>query len=318
VVASPEKYAEILPLIKDLDRPKAQVLIESALVEMSTDRFLDLGLELGTADNPVGKTIAGATHFGLTTISGGARVPVAPTLGGVTVSFLKDANVVSLLRLAAKDEDIAFIAAPRIMASDNKTATVDISEQREYQKSIVTPEGRTSEVTHGGFLSATISLHITPHITEGGIVRLEIKQITEQFLPGTTQGDSTLTNKLSRTAETEVVIPGGSTVVIAGLTASVQITTVNKVPWLGDVPLLGWLFRRTESTKQQRNLCIFITPHILKGAADLARETEYRKEKMRRQAASSKGPPLPMKTFEEITGGGASPAPQKLRKDPGT
>lgn len=312
VVAAPDKFNEILALIKKLDKPKAQVQIESALIEMSTNKMMDLGIELATTDGP-GPGVRGfaGTTFGMSSITESGRVPIAPANGGVVAGVFKGAAgaIPFLIEMSQYDEGISFIASPRLVASDNKKATVKISEQREYLKSIITPEGRTSEVTHGGYLDAGVTLEITPHINEEGTVRLEISQTTEQFLPSTQTANGPLTNKASRMAQTEVLVPNGTTVVIAGLTRTVESKTVQKIPYLGDIPLLGFFFRRTSTTNEQRNLCIFITPTILRTPEALTAETDKRRTQMKQIGDPKKGGvPVPEKTLDEVTGSKDRPA----------
>jgi len=311
VVATPEKYAELLPLLKDLDRPKAQVLIEAALAELSMDKLLDLGVELATLDRP-GENIRGfgGTTMGMSTLTEAGRVPAEPPHGGLTVGLFKNRvfDIAALVRLSAKTEEVQLIAAPRIMASDNRKATVEIAEEREFLKSVVTPEGRTSEVTSGGFHKAGITLEITPHVNEAGTIRLEIMTQTDEFLPGTASQGVTLTNRNSRKARTEVTIPRGCTVVIAGLTRTAKVKTVRKVPLLGDIPLLGFFFRRTETSDQQRNLCIFITPRVLDTEESLAMETQSRRNELKQGfGAPSAGPSAA--ALEKVTGGTETEAP---------
>lgn len=311
VVAPSDKYAEILTLIKQLDKPKAQVQIESALIELSTNRLMDLGVELALTDQPgQGVRGFGGTTFGMSTVSSGGRVPVAPANGGVVAGLMKNAAglVPFLIEMSQSDEGISFIASPRLVASDNKKAIVKITEQREYLKSIITPEGRTSEVTHGGYLDAGVTLEITPHINEEGTVRLEISQTTEQFLPSSATA-GTPNGKASRMAQTEVLVPDGTTVVIAGLTRTVESQSISKIPYLGDIPLAGFFFRRTNSTKEQRNLCIFITPTILRNRNALTAEADRRRAEMKGLANTKKsGTPLPERTFDEVTGQKDKPA----------
>lgn len=296
LVCGPDKYKEILPLIQDLDKAKAQVQIESALVEMSMDRLLDLGVELASLDPPGSNARGfGGTTFGMSTVTAAGRTPILPTEGGLTAGIFKDKalNIAALLRLSQSDENVSFLAAPRLMATDNKAAMVKISEMREYERSVISPEGTTSAVTGGSFNEASITLEIIPHINDQGTVRLEIKQTTEQFLPSTESSTgSTLTNKTSRMAQTEVLVPEGTTAVIAGLTRTVQSKRVAKVPVLGDIPLLGFLFRRTTVTNEQRNLCVFITPTILRGAEALAAQAEVRRQEIAQTAAKA-GLPSP-------------------------
>jgi len=305
VIATPDQYAQILPLIEQLDRPKAQVLIEAALVEMSMERLLDLGVEMATVDRPGERARGfGATSFGLSTITEEGRIPLPPPAGGLTAGIFKDEafNIPALIRLSQSDDEISFIAAPRLMASEGKEAVVDISEKREFLKSIVSPEGRTSEVTSGGFHEAKIELKITPYVNQAGMVRLLIEQTTEQFLPSTQTPSGPLTNLTKRFAQTEVNVPEGRTVVIAGLTGTTQVTSVRKVPVLGHIPILGFFFRRKELTNQQRNLCVFITPRIMSSEESLTAEADRRRQEMkdlaRRSVAGQRDEAL-----DKVTGG---------------
>jgi len=314
IIATPDRYAELLPLLRDLDRPKAQVLIEAALVELSMERYMDLGLELATGDQPGGgMRVLGGTTFGMSTITEAGRVPIQPDRGGATIGLFKDSalNIPVLLRLSAQDSGVSFLAAPQLMTSDNQKASVVIAEEREYMKKTVSSEGTTTDVTSGGYNKASITLEITPQISDNGRVRMKVKQVTEQFLPSTdTSTGYPLTNKSSRTADTEVTVPDGRTVIIAGLTRTVKTETISKVPYIGDIPWVGYLFRRTETDHQQMNLCVFITPRIVRSEADMAAETQRQKGELRAMSETS-AIKLHEADFEKVTGGRVSPGPQK-------
>ncbi|MCD6415318.1 MAG: hypothetical protein J7M08_01305 [Planctomycetes bacterium] len=291
-IATASRYQEILPLLEELDRPKAQVEIEAALFEISTDKLMDIGVELNTIDPPGSnpRGFGGAT-FGLSSLTEAGKTPIPPVEGGLTAGIFKGSatRIAALIRASEKDEAISFIAAPRITTVDNKSATVKIAERREFLKSIVSPEGRTSEVTSGGFNEAGIELKINPHINGEGGVRLEIMTQIDQFLPSTTtQEGASLTNVVQRKAETEVCVPDGNTVVIGGLTRTTMVKTVRCVPILGHIPLLGFLFRRQVDEKEERNLCIFITPHIHTGPETMAAEAERRKQELKDIETKSK------------------------------
>jgi general secretion pathway protein D len=292
VIASPDRYAEYLPLFLDVDKPKDQVQIESAIVELSTDRLADLGVELATADVPSATSgVIGAvgTSFGLTTIAadGVTRVPVAPPNGGLTAAIFKNLNVAAIARLSLQDQNVAFIAGPLVTTNDNCKATVDISEERQTQQSIISPEGQTSGVTAGPPATASISLEITPHINDEGTVRMEIVSLTEQFLATTITTDGVpLYNKSSRKATTQVTVPNGSTIVIGGLTSTTQTKTIQKVPFLGDIPLLGWFFSHWQTETQRESLCIFITPRVIRSKASMALAVQEKKDQLRKMNES--------------------------------
>jgi len=294
ILASQQKYREIEPWLAALDTEQPQVMLESTYIEIGTEKLADFGVELATLDGP-GSNVRGfmATSMGLSTITEDGRLPIEPALGGLTAGVFRDEalNIAVLARLSQKDEDISFVAAPSVMTVDNKEASILLSEEREYETSTFSAEGDTREITSGGFHKADIELVITPHVKEGG-VRLNIMTRIEQFLPSS--GD--LTNIAKRKVTTEVHVPDGSTVVIAGLTRTLQSKEIRKVPILGDIPLLGFFFKRTITTNQKRHLCIFITPRVLKTGDALASETRNRAKAL--DAQYPEGIPAVRETLE--------------------
>ena len=290
VIASPDRYAEYLPLFKQIDKPRDQVQIQSAIVELSTDRMAQLGIQLATADVPTATSgiigVAG-TNFGLATLNstGTGETPVPPANGGLTAAVFKNLNIPAIIQLSQQDQNVAFIASPLVTTNDNCKATVDISTNQQTQQSIISPEGTTSGVTAGPNFTTSISLEITPHINDEGTVRMEIVSLTEEPGPITSAASGTgtvpLYSKSSRKATTQVTVPNGATIVIGGLTNTNDTKTIQKVPFLGDIPVLGWLFRNTVTQRQQVNLCIFITPHVMRSRENMAQSVEAQKAKLK-------------------------------------
>ena len=308
-IATTSEYERIQRLLKDMDAPKKQVEIVAALIELSTDKLADLGVELTSINEP-GENPRGfaGTVFGLSEITKQGRQPVPPQGGGLTTGIFKDTpfKIPLLIRLAKREEDVSFVAAPRVTTVDDKEATMQIAERREFQKSIISPEGRTSAVTSGGFNEAATKLQITPHVNEQGGVRMEIKTQVDQFL-SSRGGKNNLTTITERTAETQVTTANGGTIVIGGLTRTTDKKEVQSVPFLGSIPYLGTLFRREIDTKQQRNLYIFITPHIHEGQKAIARDTTQKRKRIRRKT-KSRDMPLPVQPFKSLTGSEESQA----------
>jgi len=307
VTATPARYEQVLSVIKKLDRPSAQVVIESAMVELNLDKLFDLGVELGTIDKP-GDSMRGfaGTTFDLSTITADGREILVPTSGGLTGGIFKDSafQIPALVQLAQKDSDVSLIISPSVMTRDNREARILIAEEREYAKREYSPEGETNVITSGGYNDAKVELNITPHINVEGTVRLNIHVVIQQFLPSTEVSGIELTNKTSREAETEVTVPDGYTVVIGGLTSNVMSDSVSKVPILGDIPGLGFLFRRTSKTNEKRNLCVFITPHIFRTVEELRDEAERRKTEMHAASLDKDGESvLPLELLDKVTGG---------------
>ena len=304
VIAAADRYEEMIPLIKDLDRPRAQVEIEAVLMEISTDKLIDIGIELNSIDRPgEGPRGFGGSAFGLSAITEDGKVPIPPIEGGLMAGVFKDSvfKIAALIRASEKEEGISLVKAPRITTLDNVTATITISEEREYLKSTISPEGATREVTRGGFSKAATMLEITPHVNREGTVRLNIVTMIDQFLPGTATADGiSLTNIAKREAKTEVCVPDGDMVVIAGLTRTDKSKTTYKVPILGHIPLLGRLFRREVETEEQRHLCIFITPHVHWDPNTMVAEAKRRKEEMA-SVAEKNASILPRGTPKKMT-----------------
>ena len=125
-----------------------------------------------------------------------------------------------------------------------------------------------------------IMLEITPHISQGGLVRLEINSEFTKLIEDVTNSSSDTPTTAKRQAETVVSMNSGSTVVIGGLIRDDKVTTQKKIPLVGDLPLIGGLFRYQKDTLQKTNLLIFITPYVMGDQADLERMTERKKEQM--------------------------------------
>lgn len=145
-----------------------------------------------------------------------------------------------------------------------------------YDTKTLSPDGNITSITFGGYLDASIKLKITPHISENDYLRLEIEQTVEQFF--SSAYSETRPGKTTRNAKTTVTIPDKDTVIIGGLTRDTVGKTMKKIPLLGDIPLLGVLFRWTKDETKKTHLCIFITPGIIKQFTDLIEKTEEQKK----------------------------------------
>ncbi len=282
ITAPPALWTEMEKLIKQIDVKKLQVLLEAAIVELSMEKMVELGIELATIGEPAeGVRGFGSTGFGLSKIDPATgRSPIMTE--GMTMGVWKRTvgNIPFLLRAAQKDTGLDVMAAPRLLTNDNNKAEINISEMIPYDTTTIGPDGTVTGVTFGGYHEAGIKLIITPHISEDNYLRLEIEQTVEQFFASAYS--ETRPAKTKRTAKTTVTIPNKDTVIIGGLTRDNMNTTEKKIPLLGDIPLLGALFRWTKKEGQKTNLCIFITPHIMKHFSDLTDKTSEYKEPLER------------------------------------
>lgn len=281
ITAPKELYSRMEELIKQLDIRKTQVLIEAAIVELSMEKMLELGVELASATDAGGEFKGfGESDFNLSSKSVTGKVPTDTT--GLTVGIWKESagKIPFLLKANQKDSGINVMAMPRLLANDNNEATINIADSIPYDTRTIGPDGTVTGITFGGYQEAGIKLKIIPHIAKDDYLRLEIEQTAEQFF--SSAYSETRPGKTSRTAKTIVTVPNKGTVIIGGLTRDDKTTTTTGIPLLADIPLLGLLFRSTKDEIKKTNLCIFITPHIMKELNELIEKTGEEKEPLER------------------------------------
>ncbi len=282
-------------VIRRLDQRRPQVLIKATVVEIiSTDDF-DLGVELARLEDPAGRTIgAGRTSFGLSTITADPAtnafsITPVPT-PGVTLLALRDKiGNIPFLMTALKDKaKLEILDEPEAATNDNGLAEMKVTQQVPVLQQTLTGTGIVQN-TFSKFETAETTLTISPHISEGGYLRLETKVKIEKFLRES--ADPTIPPpKRSREITTkEIMVPNAGTMVIGGIVTQDKSDSTTSVPLLGDIPLLGWMFRRTQSSEEKRTLYIFLTPYILYdyGFGDYRDVTRLRKSDIERLRGDS-------------------------------
>ncbi len=282
IAAGKTRYEEVLDLIIQLDQRQDQVLIETALISLTGDDFRDIGVELAGAD-VMGDGGFGVTNFGLSDIDiGDGTTPPIRTpnvLNGVTAGLLDgdDANIPILLAAVDTLDESNVLNVPSVLVNNNRTATVRTLDE---QPTSTTSQGQVSDQTSfAGYEDAGITLTITPSISAARYLRLDISLIVSTFAGTFTPGDNLPPPRITREIITTVNVPDGDTMVIGGIITDNQTHSRTGVPWLGDVPLLGALFRRDSDRDATTTLYFFVTPHILHDDdfADLA-EISYQKK----------------------------------------
>lgn len=267
IMASPNDYNNILQVIKKLDRRSKQVFVQVLIAEVSLDKSRDIGLEGGVIGGGVLNkylTVAGL-YDPLGSLS---KLGTAITaLGGNTLSGIdpRPANVAAVLHALDKNGLVNILSTPNILTSDNKEAEINVGENVPFQ-------GQSTQSTIGTTTSVErkdigINLKIKPQISEGDFIRLDLSQEISAVKNDKGQAIDLVTTK--RSTKTSIVIKDKETVVIGGLIQDTEDENISKVPILGDIPGLGWLFKTKTKTRKKTNLMILITPQIVKDAADL-------------------------------------------------
>ncbi|WP_406682005.1 type IV pilus secretin PilQ [Shewanella subflava] len=266
--------AEILEsihrLIEVLDIPIKQVLIESRMVTVKDDVSEDLGIRWGITDQQGTKGTSGSLE-GADSIAGGiipglddrlnVNLPAAvsnPTSIAFHVAKLADGTVLDLELSALEQENKGeIIASPRITTSNQKAAYIEQGVEIPYV------ESASSGATSVSFKKAVLSLRVTPQITPDNrvILDLEITQDSQGKTVQTPTGEAVSID--TQRIGTQVLVDNGETIVLGGIYQQNLISRVSKVPVLGDIPLVGFLFRNTTDRNERQELLIFVTPKII-------------------------------------------------------
>lgn len=280
-----EHLNEIQDFIKQLDKPAKQVLIQVRIVNIDDQYERELGARFGiTYSDYLSGTLAGANQLAqgtrpafVTPLTDRLNFNQAATNlfgqpASVGLALAKLGNVFLDLELSAMEKDgtIQIVSSPRIVTANQQTATIQQGEEIPYQ------EASSSGATSVSFKNAVLSMDVTPQITADNKIMLNVK-VTEnkrgQQVLGATEinGEiqpSTLTPPAIDTQEMEsnVLLNNKESVVIGGIYRQIKGTTIVRVPFLGSIPIIGWLFRNKQDTNSKRELLVFITPTILNNA----------------------------------------------------
>jgi general secretion pathway protein D len=289
VVASPSDYQNILQIIKQLDKRRRQVFVEAMIAEVYIDKLLELGTKWRAAVTKDGEPIfiTGVGQVDSSTVSSIVTGLTGLTMGGmanyftIPASFISGATsdirapgIAALFSMSDFRDAVNILSTPQILTSDNKEAEIIVGENVPFlskrERDITTTNTVLSSIERRDI---GITLKITPQINEGAFVKLDIYQEISALLGGEkleilTQLGPTFTK---RSTKTSVVVKDTQTVVIGGLMQERDEEVTTKVPVLGDIPLLGWLFKYKSIQKTKINLLVFLTPHVVTDSAILSR-----------------------------------------------
>jgi len=304
VTAPPKVMRSIMTVVDKLDIRRAQVQIEAILVEVSTNKAAELGVNwavgntdsdstvpIGTFNQPVGSasigSIAAAIQNPDTLATTG--IPTGLTLGAGR--FLDNGtNFALLLRALRGDSSTNVLQTPSITTLDNEEAEIKVAQEVPFLTGSYANSGSGTNSGSNGVVNPfqTIQreevgeiLKITPQINNSTSVMLKIEQESSGIAQGTSGAVDLITNK--RTISTTVMVDDGGIIVLGGLIADTAREGEHRVPILGAIPIIGPLLKTRSGSKEKRNLMVFIRPTILRDAADAAIETNSKYNVMRQQ-----------------------------------
>lgn len=275
ITASREEYSVLEQVIKQLDIPRQMVYLEALILEVNDSKNFDVGVDWMWNGRISGHDTAAFGGFdsgqgGVRSGDGGFLRSDGLSLGilrqGITIGDITFPDIHAILRAYKGDADINVISTPQILTTDNKKAEISVGENVPYITSLNTNEAQQN-YTNYEYRDVATKLTITPHINQADTMRLEIQtEIVKLKSNASVQTPTTF----RRTANTTVVVRDNDTIVIGGIIGEDTNTSENKVPLLGDIPLLGWAFKSQSNSSVKTNMFIFITPRIMRNPANIA------------------------------------------------
>ena len=305
VMSSGRDYLAIKNVIRDLDKPRRQIFIEALILEVQLNKELDLGTSShgGLPVNGGDSLVLGGVQAanGPKSLQPSSLASLSGLIGGILGSPLTNSQTflgtsipsyAVLFQALATQDNTNILSAPHIIAIDNEKAEFSVGNNIPYQAGLsfggfglpsTGATGATGGLPVGSIgqniqrEKLTLDLNVTPHISGTDSVRLEIEQNTKDLGGKDPQLGPTWTE---RKLKTQVVVHDQESVVIGGLIQEREVYSVSKVPLLGDIPLLGYLFKYSTKQRKKTNLLILLTPYIIKDQLDLQsirerKEREY-------------------------------------------
>ena len=271
--APPDVMRSLEAVIRKLDVRRAQVMVEALIAEVSLDTAKELGIQWiydGSANNaPVGIINFSGSGAGLTDILVNKVIPDGVTLGVGDTEGNGGARGGAVLRALAADANTNILSTPTLVTMDNEEAEIVVGQNVPFITGSYTSTG-TGSTPQTPFQTIErkdvgLTLKVKPQINEGNAIKLDISQETSSLASSVTGAADVVTNK--RSIKSTVMVDDGQIVVLGGLIDDQLQESVQKVPGLGDIPVLGWLFSYKKTTKVKRDLMVFLRPVILRDAS---------------------------------------------------
>jgi len=273
IMASPTDFQNLAQVIKQLDRRRRQVFVKALIAEVSLDKLREIGTQLGVAGGGSDGTIAAAGVFDPFNFLGASNAQQQAVVA-ILQGLANNVSFSGALKLLDQSGAVNVLSTPNILTSDNKEAEIFVGENVPFVSSTnLSSTGLSQQSLERK--DTGITLRITPQITEGEYIKLDIYQEISAVKNSKGEAADLITTK--RSAKTSVVVKDSESVVIGGLIQTRDEDTVSKIPILGDIPLLGYLFKTKSTSRTKTNLLIMLTPQIVRNAADMAVVTQKQK-----------------------------------------
>ena len=335
ISAARDDYKVLEDVIKSLDVARAMVYLEALIMEVTMNKSFKLGVEWRAMAQTATSAGIFAGSGGLTaqTAPGGYSIIPSPTIStststvtadfpsgfsfgilgaGISIGGVQFPTIGAALQAIQQDQDIHILSTPQILTMDNEDAEIRVGQNVPY---LTRQETSQVNINYSNYeyRDVGVLLKVTPHINEDGFVRMKIGQEVTQIVSQSSgiAGASAPTT-LKRTANTTVIVKDSHTVVIGGIIGDSSTHTDYSVPCLGNIPLLGNLFKSRSNTREKTNLFVFLTPRIVRTQTDAAGIYQEKRSGMGEVKEGviklqEKSAPLPKRPAEAAKPGQATP-----------
>jgi len=279
-------------VIARLDVERAQVFIQALIMEVRLDKSLDLGVdwrvsEIGTVRGKetvgtvggVGSTAIPQTVAGTGTSTSAAGAVVGIIGGPITFAGTEYSSFSAFIKAIEQDTEIDILSNPQILTLNNEEAEIKVGEIiPTVGSTTVDANGRATTVID--YKEVGVSLKITPQVNANNSIELKIDETSSNVIEGKIGAfDQGAITTLNRSLKTKVVVENGQTIVLGGLVSDEMSEVTTKTPCLGDIPILGWLFKTTSTGTKKTNLLVFLTPSVVRNQAELERVSQDAKSR---------------------------------------
>lgn len=309
ITARPDDFDTLVGVIKKLDMPRSQVFIEAAIMEASSDSSFNFGVNWGGAIGGGDTRMIGGTNHGGGAVSlpnngssGFVGLPSGSSIGAVMTDAFSiggtSYSIQSILSAVKGNNEFTILSTPQLLTLNNEEARVDIVDNIPFVKQAVVTNDYDISTQSVDYKDVGVKLKITPRIGPNRTLLLDVNQEVSRVVNSliTLEQGQQLVAPTTRKREVETTIRmvDGETAVIAGLLSRDDSSNNSSTPWLGDVPILGWLFKQKKKSSAKTNLYIFISARIINTVEENNRLTSEKKRKFLSQRTGENGEGLPI------------------------
>ena len=295
VFASAADFPMVRDLVTRLDVPRRQVYVEATILDLSVEKVRNLGLAFHNGSNVgqggVGFVQSSGTGLNSAVIDASSIAAMSGAGGLLAGVFGKSFSFAGMsipsfgviLQALEHSKDVNVLSRPHLLTMDNTKASLSVGQSIPFQTQGVgsVAAGQTSILSTYARQDVALKLEITPHLNDSDSVRLEIDGNIEDVPDGQTAGQAGGPTTNKRTIKTAVVVKDGDTIILGGLQKDSESESVDKIPGLGDIPVLGRLFQTRSKQRTKQDLLIILTPYVIRGPEDLRRIYEQRESERR-------------------------------------